>query len=71
MSLEDIFISVVDKSEEGRTGRTGSQNRITRRSRGNREKGSLEKNLGASLYEEAQRQRELSAQNDLADDNDD
>ena len=71
MSLEDIFISVVDKSEEGKGGRLGTQSRVARRSRNRGEKGALEKNLGASLYEDAQRQRELSAQDDFSDENDD
>ena len=66
MSLEDIFISVVDKSEENKV-RTNVRNRITRRQRG-KEKGALEQELGATLYEDAQRQRAESMSNVVEDD---
>ena len=67
MNLEDIFISVVDKSEETKV-RTNVKNRITRRQRG-KEKGALEQEVGASLYEDAQRQR-AESMNTVAEDDD-
>ena len=69
MSLEDIFITVVDKSEESKLN-VGVQNRIKRRSRG-QEKNALEREVGASLYEEAQRQRSASSLEASTDDEDD
>ena len=68
MNLEDIFITVVDKSEETKLGVT--RNRVKRRVRG-QEKSALEREVGASLYEEAQRQRNESALTSSADDRDD
>ena len=70
MNLEDIFITVVDKSEELKAIRTNAQSRITRRSRG-KEKSALEREVGASLYEEAQRQRNESAMDTVSDEEDD
>ena len=70
MNLEDIFITVVDKSEELKASRTNVQNRVARRNRG-KEKSTLERELGASLYEEAQRQRNASSLNVTADEEDD
>ena len=67
MSLEDIFISVVDKSEETKV-RTNVRNRITRRQRG-KDKNALEQELGATLYEDAQRQR-AEAMNNVVEDDD-
>ena len=58
MNLEDIFITVVDKSEERLA--VSASNRIKRRNRG-QEKSALEREVGVSLYEEAQRQRSESA----------
>ena len=69
MSLEDIFITVVDKSEESKLN-AGVQGRIKRRVRG-QEKNSLEREVGASLYEEAQRQRSESSLDASTDDEDD
>ena len=66
MNLEDIFISVVDKSEENKV-RTNVKNRITRRQR-SKDKGALEQEVGASLYEEAQRQRAESMSTAVEDD---
>ncbi len=54
MSLEDIFISVVDQSEKLKR---GQPERTPRRARG-REREAVEQKLGASLYEDAQRQRQ-------------
>ncbi len=68
MNLEDIFITVVDKSEELKVG--SAQNRIKRRTRGG-EKSALERELGASLYEEAQKQRSESSLTASLDDEDD
>ena len=67
MNLEDIFISVVEKSEETKI-HTNVKNRITRRQRG-KEKNALELEVGASLYEDAQRQR-AEAMNTVAEDDD-
>ena len=69
MSLEDIFITVVDKSEETKLS-ANSQSRIKRRSR-LQEKNALEREVGASLYEEAQRQRSESSLDGANDDEDD
>ena len=69
MNLEDIFITVVDKSEELKAFRTGAQGRVSRRQRG-KEKGALEKELGASLYEDAQRMRSASSLDNAAADAD-
>ncbi|MBQ8441662.1 MAG: ATP-binding cassette domain-containing protein [Clostridia bacterium] len=66
MNLEDIFISVVDKSEESKV-RSNVKNRITRRQRG-KEKNALEQELGATLYEDAQRQRAESMNTAPVDD---
>ncbi len=55
MSLEDIFISVVDQSEARKLGQ--ATGRVQRQARG-KEKSALEKEVGASLYADAQRQRE-------------
>ncbi|MBE6602622.1 MAG: ATP-binding cassette domain-containing protein [Ruminococcaceae bacterium] len=59
MSLEDIFITVVDKSEESKS-LSDAQPRTKRRVRG-QERGALERELGESLFENAQRQRETDA----------
>ena len=67
MNLEDIFISVVDKSEENKLSRVNLKNR-TRRTRG-KEKSALEQELGATLYEDAQRQR-AESMNNVAEDED-
>ena len=69
MSLEDIFITVVDKSEESKQG-GNLQNRIKRRTR-TQEKSALEREVGASLYEEAQRQRSEASLSQTNDDEDD
>jgi hypothetical protein len=69
MSLEDIFITVVDKSEESKLN-TGVQGRIKRRSRA-QEKSAIEREVGASLYEEAQRQRSAASLDESTDDEDD
>ncbi len=69
MSLEDIFITVVDKSEESK--QNGSlTGRIKRRNR-TQEKSALEREVGASLYEEAQRQRSEASLDNTTDDEDD
>ena len=69
MNLEDIFISVVDRSEEIKLSRSNVKNRITRRQRG-KEKSALEQELGASLFEQAQQQRADAAQVEVGDDED-
>ena len=66
MSLEDIFISVVDQSE-ARPAKTSAVQRAPRRGRG-KEKSAIEKELGASLYEEAQKQRAEAARDDFSED---
>ena len=69
MNLEDIFITVVDKSEEIKLTRSNVKNRITRRQRG-KEKSALEQELGETLFEDAQRQRAASAMNQISEDED-
>ena len=68
MNLEDIFITVVDKSEEMKAG-ANARNRIKRRTRGV-EKSALEREVGASLFENAQRQRSESALSTTDDEDD-
>ena len=60
MNLEDIFISVVDKSEERPTLQIGGRARAAKRNR-NKDKNAPERELGASLFEDAQRQRAEAA----------
>ena len=60
MSLEDIFITVVDKSEEKKITRTPGRERGARRRA--KESGTLEQEIGASVYEDALRQRSEAAQ---------
>ena len=64
MSLEDIFISVVDQSEN-RPGKAAAPR--ARRQRG-KEKSVLEQELGASLLEDAQKQRAEAALRETEDD---
>ena len=67
MSLEDIFISVVDQSEEKKV--LGAQERVARKNR--RGQGSNpEKELGAALYREAE-QRRIEASKNTDDTEDD
>ncbi len=63
MSLEDIFISVVDQSDP--TQQRGAQPRA-RRQRG-REKSAIERELGASLVEDARKQRAEAALRETED----
>ncbi|MBR7099434.1 MAG: ATP-binding cassette domain-containing protein [Clostridia bacterium] len=65
MSLEDIFISVVDQSE-ARPAKTAAPVRA-RRQRG-REKSAIEQELGASLLQDAQKQRAEAALQEVEDD---
>ncbi len=65
MSLEDIFITVVDKSEERPT-RAGSA-RVTRKQK-TAEKNTLEKEVGETLFEDAKKQRAEAAMQDTTDD---
>ena len=58
MSLEDIFITVVDKSEELKAQKM-TPVRTGRRTR--RERSSVERELGESLYENAEKQRAADA----------
>ena len=67
MSLEDIFISVVDSSEDNKQ---VARARTKRRARGS-EKNTVEREVGASLVEEAQRQRNEMALSDDGDEADD
>ncbi len=60
MSLEDIFISVVDQSEDKGV---APRSRTKRRARG-QERGALEQQLGASLYRDAQRKQEEDARSE-------
>ena len=65
MSLEDIFISVVDQSEN-RPAKTSVPARA-RRQRG-KEKSAIEQELGASLLQDAQKQRAEAALQEVEDD---
>jgi hypothetical protein len=69
MNLEDIFISVVDKSEETKTV-VAPRNRVKRNQKG-QTKSNLEREVGASLFEDAQRQRNEMARSDSGDEADD
>ena len=66
MSLEDIFITVVDQSEE-RPARSSAAPRTVRRNRG-QEKNTLEREVGASLLEDAKKQRAEAALHQTDDD---
>ncbi len=68
MSLEDIFISVVDHSEERKV-LGGAQERVARKSR-RTQAAAQEKDLGAALYADAQRRRAEAARN-VDEDSDD
>ena len=68
MSLEDIFISVVETSE-GSKADAGQAVRAKRRAR-TPERRSPESAIGASLVEDAQRQREEMALSDNGEDAD-
>ncbi len=63
MNLEDIFISVVDQSEEKKS-RVARGERRTRRS----ERAASESEIGKELFEDAKRQREEAAQQETEDD---
>ncbi len=65
LSLEDIFITVVDTSETQKSGAV-ARSRAKRRVRG-QDKSSLEREVGASLVEDAQRQRSEAAQDGSAE----
>ena len=65
MSLEDVFISVVDKSEEKGTAGAARKPRRTRSAKGRE---SAEQDLGAALFEDAKRQREEAAKTDAGND---
>ncbi len=60
MSLEDIFISVVDLSEERKNVRSVA--RAARRGRSKENAAASEREIGAVLYENAERQRAEAAQ---------
>ena len=66
MSLEDIFISVVDQSESP-SAKTNIAPARARRQRG-KEKSALEHELGATLLEDAKKQRAEAALQDVEDD---
>ena len=71
MNLEDIFISVVDKSEEKVVlGANGTRQRTARRSRV-KDRTALEKELGEALYEDAERQRAEAASQGTDEDDED
>ena len=65
MSLEDIFISVVDHSEDLR--QRGGAQRVSRKQKA-MEKNTAEKEIGASLVEDAKKQRAEAALHDTEDD---
>ena len=66
MSLEDIFISVVDHSEEKKT-LTATRERAARKNRRG-QNANQEKELGAALFADAERQRAEAAKNVGEDD---
>ena len=66
MSLEDIFISVVNNSEEAKTQRHMPQNKSRRRN----QSGALEQEIGAALYADAEKKRTESALADTDEDED-
>ena len=66
MSLEDIFISVVDQSETRPQKTTAAGVRRSRQK--GKDKNALEQELGASLLEDAQKQRAEAALQDVEDD---
>ena len=66
MSLEDIFISVVDHSEEKKA-LGATRERVARRTRRG-QAANQEKELGAALYADAERQRAEAAKNVDEDD---
>ena len=68
MSLEDIFISVVDKSEEKKLLRTPQKDRGARKKV--RSATTAEQEVGATLFEDAQRQRSEAAKNISEEDDD-
>ncbi len=70
MNLEDIFISVVDQSEDQKAVRSNVKNRVARRNRG-KEKSALEQSLGATLYEDAQKARAEASMNPVSSDDED
>ena len=57
MNLEDIFISVVERSEETRALGTQGRQRTARRARA-KDKSTLERELGETLFEDAKRQND-------------
>ncbi len=63
MNLEDIFITVVDQSEQKKT-RVARAERKPRRG----DRVTMEREVGAELFEDAKRQREESARQDTEDD---
>jgi ABC-2 type transport system ATP-binding protein len=63
MSLEDIFISVVDNSEEAKMQRHTPQSKSRRRN----QSANLEQEIGAALYADAEKRRTESALSDDAD----
>ncbi len=67
MNLEDIFISVVDKSEESRA--TGTRQRVARR--GRRERSQVEQELGETLVAQAKLKREEAAATATEEDDED
>jgi ABC-2 type transport system ATP-binding protein len=60
MSLEDIFISVVDNSEEAKTQRHTPQSKSRRRNQA----ANLEQEIGAALYADAEKKRTEAALSD-------
>lgn len=66
MSLEDIFISVVDQSESN-PNRVAASSRVSRRTKG-KEKSALEQEVGASLLENAKKQRAEAALQEIDED---
>ena len=61
MSLEDIFITVVDKNADEKTSRANKYERQARKRRGG---ASIETEIAENLYRDAERRREEEAEAD-------
>ncbi|MBR3715647.1 MAG: hypothetical protein IKM18_07060, partial [Clostridia bacterium] len=61
MSLEDIFITVVDKNADEQTLRGNKYERQTRKRRGG---ASIESEIAENLYRDAERRREEQSESD-------
>ncbi len=67
MSLEDIFISVVDQTEREKAAVTHRYERTTAKKRTQRAKNALESELAESMVKDAEAKREEDAKNEIDD----